>query len=527
MQKTGAKPESLLRLLEQEGGISEEAVGLVAERAGVAEAEVWGVGSFYGLLADPRPRHRVCDGLSCRLAGADKLVRELEGAGHEVEPVSCLAQCDRAPAALDPDLELTDPRETAVLPDDDSLPINLGGTPSRAFDALARARELGPDRVLDEIEISRLQGRGGAAFPAHRKWRSVRSQRETERLRGGRFPGETPLRGEFRSETPCYVVCNADEGEPGTFKDREVLLRRPDRLLEGLAIAAGVIGADEVFVYVRGEFQEERRRLEGALSEAAGALGDLEWHVVSGHGAYVCGEETALLRSMAGRRGTPAMKPPFPTEQGFRGKPTLVHNVETAACVPAIINRGGRWFHDLGRTEPGTKLYSVSGHVGRPGVYELPLGVSLDELVEVAGGYTGAPRAFCPGGASSGFLPMSSRETPLDYGSVAALGSMLGSGGVVVLDESADIAGAVRTQLLFFERESCGQCAPCRIGTRYLRRQLDAFIASGGRAALEHASDVAWEMEEASLCGLGVVAAKPLESARLHFPDVFAGRGER
>jgi NADH:ubiquinone oxidoreductase subunit F (NADH-binding) len=217
----------------------------------------------------------------------------------------------------------------------------------------------------------------------------------------------------------------------------------------------------------------------------------------------------------------PRLKPPYPTEVGFRGKPTLIHNVETLACVPAIVARGGEAFRALGRTEPGTKLYCISGHVRRPGVYELPLGVCLDELAAAAGGYEGTPLAFSPGGASSGFLPMSERQRPLDFRSLAEVGSMLGSAGVVVLNDTVDMADAARFGLEFFEAESCGQCAPCRIGTRYLHRQLERFLAGGRAADLAHVDDVAWEMEEGSICGLGMVAAKPLTSARAHFPQHF------
>ena len=189
--------------------------------------------------------------------------------------------------------------------------------------------------------------------------------------------------------------------------------------------------------------------------------------------------------------------------------------------MPVIIERGGQWFKDQGRTEPGSKLYCISGHVNKPGVYELPLGVTLDEVVEAAGGYDGNPMAFSPGGASSGFLPMKYRETPLDYNNLQKVGSMLGSSGIVVLNDQVDMAQAVRWQLIFFERESCGQCAPCRLGTRYLRRQLDSLIQIGDESALEMADAVGWEMEEGSICGLGMVAHKPLESAREHFPEAF------
>jgi NADH:ubiquinone oxidoreductase subunit F (NADH-binding) len=215
----------------------------------------------------------------------------------------------------------------------------------------------------------------------------------------------------------------------------------------------------------------------------------------------------------------PRLKPPYPTRHGLFGRPTLVHNVETIACVPAILSRGGAWFRDLGRTGAGTKLYCVSGHVNRPGVYELPLGVALDELVETAGGYTGSPMAFSPGGASSGFLPMSLRGLPLDFRSLDREGSMLGSAGVVVLNDTVDLVAAADWQTRFFDDESCGQCAPCRIGARFLRNACGRFRTDGDPDALLHVEDVGWEMEEGSICGLGMVAAKPLTSAMKHFPD--------
>ena len=220
----------------------------------------------------------------------------------------------------------------------------------------------------------------------------------------------------------------------------------------------------------------------------------------------------------------PRLKPPYPTESGFRGKPSLIHNVETIACVPAIIKHGGDWFKNLGRSEPGTKLYCISGHVNAPGVYELPLGVSLDELVEAAGGYEGTPIGFSPGGASSGFLPISNRDLPLDYKNLSEAGSMMGSAGVVVLNDTVDMAKAAAWQSEFFAVESCGQCAPCRIGTQYIRRQVDKFVQLGDATALSMTADVGWEMEEGSICGLGMVAAKPLESAMQHFPDAFKNR---
>ena len=322
------------------------------------------------------------------------------------------------------------------------------------------------------------------------------------------------------------MICNADEAEPGTFKDRETILRQAHKVLEGLAIAAEAIGTKSIYIYIRGEYTNEYRALEKAVAEAkASQLSDFEIEIVKGHGAYICGEETAMLESMEGRRGMPRLKPPYPTEAGFRGKPSLIHNVETIACVPSIIHRGGEWFKSLGRTEAGSKLYCISGHVNKPGVFELPLGVTLDELVEAAGGYLGNPIAFSPGGASSGFLPIEQRDLPLDYKHLSDAGSMMGSAGVVVINDTIDMAMAAKWQLEFFERESCGQCAPCRIGTRYLHRQTEKFVQLGDSKAFEHADDVGWEMEEGSICGLGMVAAKPLESARKYFPEAF-GEGK-
>ena len=507
MRNDDAAHERVLELLSQEGGTNDANTRRVAAAAGVSEARVWGAGHFYSLLGSESAGVRVCRGLSCRLAGSDDVLDELRNRGKTHTGVSCLGQCDRAPVALAEDLSLVpySGRVARRSPDDPDLPINLGGAPEASFAALIRAREMGREKLLNEIEASGLQGRGGAAFPAHLKWRALIAQEELER----------------------YVVCNADEGEPGTFKDRDVLLHRSDLLIQGLAIAAKTVQARETIVYIRGEFKDERATLERALEEYGEHLADTPVRIVEGHGAYICGEETALLESMEGRRGMPRLKPPFPTEDGYRGKPTLVHNVETLACLPSIIERGGAWFRSQGRTEAGTKLYSVSGHVKHPGVYELPMGVTLDELVDAAGGYEGAPLAFSPGGASSGFLPMDHRDVPLDYGTMARIGSMLGSAGVVVLNDTVDIAEAALWQAEFFEEESCGQCAPCRIGTRYVRQSLERYLEHGDPELLDQIEDVCWEMVEGSICGLGIVAGEPLQSARRHFPESFGHRQKR
>jgi len=514
--------------LQRAGGLQPGAARAIARETGVPEAEVYGVGSFYELLARPGAPLRLCTGLSCRLAGADAVLDAARAAGLPIEPISCLAACDRPPALLRdrrvlPSVSVADVERAgadwralrcAGAPegeawrgrigpegaDADCRAIALAARADDAAPAYAAARALGPEAVLDALDASGLQGRGGGGFPVHAKWRAVCAQPD-------------PIR---------YVVLNGDESEPGTFKDREVMLRRPDLVLEGLAIAALCTGACEVFLYLRGEFDDPRRVLQDAIAaaEADGRFGALRFQLHSGHGAYVCGEETALLEALEGRRGMPRLRPPFPAERGLWGKPTLVHNVETIACVPAIVRRGGAWFRDLGRTGPGTKLYCVSGHVRRPGTYELPLGICLDELVAAAGGYVGALKAFSPGGASSGFLPASERTRPLDFTALAEAGSMLGSAGVVVLNESVDMRWAVAQQLRFFEVESCGQCAPCRIGTRYLRTAL-ARQRAGEITALAHVGEVAWQMSEASICGLGQVAPLALTSAMQHFPGEF------
>lgn len=503
MEKHGAQRHRVLELLDHVGVIDREVVRRVSKETGVPEADVWGAARFYTLLARPDVGMRVCQGLSCQIAGAGEWLDELKAQGVPHEAVSCLGQCDRAPVALDEDLALVARgRRGGVTPDDPDLPINLGGADDASYAALARARTLGPEKILDLIEASGLQGRGGAGFPAHIKWRGVAGQPE-------------PVR---------YLVVNADEAEPGTFKDREVMLRRPHRMLEGVAIAALTVGAQVAYIYVRGEFPEERASLERALAAAEAHLGWLDIRFVSGHGAYICGEETALLESLEGRRGMPRLKPPYPTEAGLFGKPTLVHNVETLACVPSVLLRGGEWFKAQGRTEAGAKLYCISGHIKRPGVYELPLGVTLDELVEAAGGYEGTPRAFSPGGASSGFLPMSARDVPLDFRGLSKLGTMLGSAGVVVLNDSVDMAHAARWNAVFFEDESCGQCAPCRIGCTMMRQGLDRYLSSGDPQALDHLEDVGFEMEEGSICGLGMVAHLGLISAKKHFPQAFQKR---
>ena len=501
MEKHGAQRSRVLELLEHHGGLRPGVAEEISRETGVPAADVYGVATFYPLVSRPDAGVRVCKGLTCKMMGSDDLVADLQARGVTHEEVSCLGQCDRAPAAVDERLlPISIAPPGALTPDDPDLPMNLAGADSAEYAALAKVEAMGVDGVLAALDASGLQGRGGAGFPAAFKWKAVRNETNPTK----------------------YVVVNADESEPGTFKDRMVLERRPHLMLEGMAIAAKVAGADTAYIYIRGEYQEAKQSVERALAEAAPHLDWLTVHVVEGHGAYICGEETALLEAIEGKRGMPRLKPPFPTQVGLFGKPTLMNNVETLACVPSIVHRGGDWFRSQGRTEAGTKLFSISGHVQHPGVYELPLGVTLDELVEAAGGYVGTPIAFSPGGASAGFLPIAHRTTPLDFGSLKQAGSMMGSSGLVVLNDTVPMTHAALWGLVFFEDESCGQCTPCRVGCRVQRQALERFIA-GDRDALDHSPEVAWEMEEGSICGLGQVASWPLTTAMKHFPGEFGG----
>ncbi len=497
----------MLPVLEEEGGLRTGVARAVHKATGVPEADVYGTATFYHLISDPEAGTRVCQGLSCQLAGSQQLMADLEATGKAATYASCLGRCDLAPATWEPHGGTAAP-PGIVGAGSGELAIDLAGSEDLDYEALAGARERGADWVCEQLEGAGLQGRGGAGFPAFIKWNGVRGQAETER----------------------YIVLNADEGEPGTFKDREVMLRRPHLVIEGLAIAAHCLEADDIYLYIRGEFEAARDATMAALATARerGHLGETpRWHFIDGHGAYICGEETALLESLEGKRGMPRMKPPFPVSHGFRGKPTLIQNVETIACVPAILARGGDWFRGLGRGEPGSKLYCVSGHVQRPGVYEAPLGISLDELIELAGGLVGTLKAFSPGGASSGFLPASKSDLALDFRTLQAEGSMLGSAGVVVLNDSVDMVEAALNQAVFFEDESCGQCSPCRIGTQMIRQSLQRYRQHGDPGVLDHLGEVMWGMGEASICGLGQAAFYALESAMKYFPEEFGQLAER
>ena len=477
------------------GWVSRGALEYACRRLSIPPAEAYGVVSFYARFAlEPRGdvALHVCDDIVCSLAGVEK------PEGARLAP--CLGLCDRAPATLTerfgavyeavqtpssqpsgyPGARLLR-RIGVVDPDSIDSYLQHGG-----FSALKRAREMGPAAIIDAVTRAKLLGRGGAAFPTGRKWQSV---------------ADAPVR-------PHYLVCNADESEPGTFKDRVLMEGDPFALVEGMAIAAFATGCEKGYVYVRAEYPLARRRVENAIALARerGYL-DFEIEVRRGAGAYICGEETALFNSIEGKRGEPRNKPPFPVEVGLFGKPTLPNNVETLVNVLEIVNGE---FAD-------TRLFCVSGQVLRPGVYEVPMGTPLRALVEMAGGL--APgrtmQAVLLGGAAGSFLTPEQIDVPLSFEGVRAIGATLGSGAVMLFDDTADMRQVLLRIARFFRDESCGQCVPCRVGTKRQEEILERMFErrdGDGRADVMLLSDIAQAMRDASICGLGQTAANAIAS---------------
>jgi len=375
-------------------------------------------------------------------------------------------------------------------------------------------REMKPAEVIEEVIQSNLRGLGGAGFPAGRKWNFVPKD----------------------SKKPKYLAVNADEAEPGTFKDRYILEWDPHRLIEGIIICSYAVGIHTAYIYIRGEYVRPYERLQKAIDEAyeAGILGEktlgqqysLDVHVHRGAGAYICGEETGLLESLEGKKGWPRLKPPFPALVGAFGCPTVINNVETISHLPNIMLKGGRWFADLGcERNGGTRLFALSGCVKKPGVYELPLGTSLRELIyEHGGGILGDRelKGIIPGGTSAAVLAADEVDIPLDFDSLAKAKSMLGSGAVIVLDENVCMVQALHNIEHFFAHESCGQCTPCREGTTWVYRILSRIVdGSGTRSDLETLRGLAENMSGTSICALCEGAAMPLRSFLQKYPEEF------
>jgi NADH-quinone oxidoreductase subunit F len=580
---------ALHALQDRVGQITQPGLNYVCKRLSVPPAEAYGVATFYALFATtsrPPAVAHVCDDIACRLAGAEEVCADMERAlgpaggaardgriGWQRSP--CLGLCERAPAAMFTLAGEIPVRETAAPIDAAGIVARLeratasgagtgagdgthqidaapdGAASARAsapqvgepqlqllrragivdpasladyvaqrgYKALEQALAMGPEAVICEVAESRLLGRGGAAFPTGRKWSAVAAQ-----------PAQ-----------PHYVVCNADESEPGTFSNRVVIELDPFAVVESMTIEGFATGASKGFVYIRGEYPLAESRLRGAIdtARAAGYLGpsvmgsdfSFDIEVRRGAGAYICGEETALFESIEGKRGEPRNKPPFPVEIGLFGKPTAVNNVETLVNVLAILEGGpggGARFAATGTEgSTGPKLFCVSGNVGRAGVYEVPFGTTIRELLELAGGVPGGRsiRAILLGGAAGMFVGPDVLDTPLTFEGTRAINATLGSGVVMVFDETADMVGALRRIAAFFRDESCGQCVPCRVGTvrqeELLSRLADRVEVRSRAEELALLADIGQAMRDASICGLGQTASSAIESA-LRQPELVA-----
>ncbi|MBN8883833.1 NADH dehydrogenase subunit F [Salana multivorans] len=373
------------------------------------------------------------------------------------------------------------------------------------YRALAIANDMAPGDIVNLVKGSNLRGRGGAGFPTGLKWSFL----------------PPPDGG------PRYLVVNADESEPGTCKDIPLMMANPHVLVEGVAITSRAIGCDHAFIYLRGEVVQVYRRLLAAVREAsdAGLLGDLRVTVHAGAGAYICGEETALLDSLEGRRGQPRLKPPFPAVAGLYARPTVVNNVESIASVPGIVLGGAEWFSGLGTAKSsGHGIFSLSGHVERPGQYEAPMGITLRELLELAGGIRRGHRLkfWTPGGSSTPILTQEHLDVPLDFDSVAAAGSMLGTRALQIFDETVSVVRAVTRWIDFYKHESCGKCTPCREGTYWMQQLMHRLEAGQGTPEdIQTLDDVANNIFGRSFCALGDAATTPVTSGLQHFRDEF------
>jgi len=541
----------------ESGHLPPPALTAVAEMLNLPLAQVVSTASFYDLLTlRPTGRHtiRVCTSIPCMLGGCEAVLERLQetlgiGPGQTtadgeftLQAAECLAACNEAPVVL-VDEELwggvsaeevagilrgragrsprTGPPHGGRHPPDGSILLKWAAdgagrdldTYRRAggYEAARRvARELTPDHVIEEVVASGLRGKGGAGFPAGQKWKFI--------------PRAAPVK---------FLVANGDEGEPGTFKDRTLLEGCPHLLIEGILIAALAIGAEKAYVYLRREFATGRRLLEQALvqARAAGFVGRdifgtrhaVEITLHSGGGAYIAGEESALLESLEGRPALPRLRPPFPAQAGLYRQPTLVHNVETLCHLPAIILLGPQRYRALGPPA----LFSVSGCVARPGVYEVPLGVTLRSLIfEYAGGLRPGRRfkAAFPGGPSTMLLTEADLDIPLDYDSLRRAGTMLGSAAVIVMDEATDMVRVATRAAQFYRHESCGKCTPCRIGTEQMCRLLAGIVQGRGQPGdLGRLEGLARSLRLTSLCGLGQTAGNAVAGTVRHFPDEYAG----
>ena len=522
----------LMRLQEQRGFLSDETLRELAKQQRVPLYRLEGLVSFYPTFRrtpPPRVSVDVCRDVVCAMAGCGELTKVLREclAGREdveLHEVSCLGRCDQAPAvavnetplaarllddvlgAIDGDLPLPDdsptkqPRRWQCDPYDDAADRY----------AAARLRANDSQEILARLMDSGLRGMGGAGFPTGKKWELVRGE-----------PAE-----------PKYVICNADESEPGTFKDRVILEELPHLVIEGMLLAGLTVGAERGIVYLRHEYAREGRALQAAIDEAraCGALGPdavgsgraFDVEIFVSPGGYILGEETALLEALEDKRGEPRNKPPYPTQHGLWGQPTLMNNVETFALATSIVHHGADWWREQGAEGfDGLKFVSISGDVVHPGVYEIPVGTTVRELIELAGGMPDGQtvRAFLPGGASSNFLAADKADTPLDFDAMQAAGSMLGTGAVIVIGDKHDLFDLATNIVRFFRNESCGKCVPCRIGSEQAVALLEDVQCGAAPASdLAVLEELGQTLEQTSICGLGQVALNPVLSLLSNVP---------
>ena len=519
------KIQSLIAHQEKEGHLSPKAISGIAKNLGVPAYETFGIASFFPhfhLEKPAKPETRICRDLSCLLAGGETILKDAKKIGRRAgiknlrpQACSCLGRCDKGPAA---EIEgriyssLTDRKFQAILeswrrgrprPSSRAPKIKNASrlNPYRkngAFGVLRTfAKDEKPENIVEALKKSGLRGMGGAGFPVGRKWEFVLNARGEEK----------------------FVICNADESEPGTFKDRAIMDSHPELLIEGMLIACRAIGARHAIIYIRHEYGAQAKALKRAIERARRArLLDTKktprLEIFTSPGGYICGEETALLEVLEDKRAQPRDKPPFPGSEGLFGKPTLINNAETFALIPAVLKNGSRWFSSFGRNGGrGFKLLGVSGAVKKPGVYEVELGTPIREIIEnIAGGPTKGARlkAFSPGGASSGFLPARLLDLPYDFAALEEAGSMLGSGALIAIPEGLDMVALAHNVVRFFRDESCGKCVPCRIGAEKITAFLERALRGVARASdLPAISDICAAMKDTSICGLGQAAPIP------------------
>lgn len=523
---------AMMALQAARGAVSDADLDDLAQAENVPLHRLQGLRSFYPVFREqpgPPQQVQVCRDVVCRLAGGPAYCQELRTALRdrpevEVTEVSCIGLCDQAPAvllnerplggglcAIQAQLDAPPQPLAAPEPAAQRWPTDPYAT-ADAYYSTARAlfSSGAPEAVIQALKDAQLRGLGGAAFPTGLKWDFTRRAAGAEK----------------------YVICNADESEPGTFKDRLLLEQLPHLVIEGMLIGAWVVGAQRGIIYLRHEYVQAARAVQEAIEQAyaAGALGEgifgsalrFELELFISPGGYILGEETALLEALEDKRGEPRNKPPFPTTAGLHGQPTLINNVETFAAVPAICHHGVEWWSAQGKAGfKGLKYVSVSGDVVRPGVYCVPWGSTAREVLERCGGVAGgrALKAFSPGGASTPFLPPERLETPLDFDAMQAAGSALGTGAMVFVAEDRDLLDVVLAQVRFFRNESCGKCVPCRIGSQKAVEMVEQVLAGEQPALPLDLRELHETLVRTSICGLGQVALLPLVEALRQFPD--------